>query len=200
MKKVLILLVAVLSLNSCGNKQTNSGSENEKITKNASSEADGPIFNIEELLSLNTKSPSQFESYVINRGYKLNYSDSAGDTIVLQYAYLNDVKINGATYILRHIFPKLGHDGLKHTVWSFTNIKEDNFMYKLYVNLKNEVEKIGFKNFSVSTLKDNQTNFAFNKGEKFVDFNNSRVSNSEKPIYTVSVYEAVKLKNKNDFY
>ena len=189
MKKEIILFSLCLFIYSCGNNAQNTNEENSnsksKIEK-------GPIFNLSELLSLKNKSASQFENYVMEKGYKLHHKEDKGDTLIHFYKYLADEKVNGTRYNLSFTFPKPGKSFTKSVDWFFINDRQEYSIDTIYLNIKKETEKAGFKNWNLTSLKD-ITNYSYVKGTTFVDFNVGKLSGTEIPMFGVSVRDIPEL-------
>jgi len=189
MKEIVVLMTALV-LFSCGNNAPNSI---EEKPNNKSKIEKGPRFNLTELLTIKDKSASQFENYVMEKGYKLHHTEEKGDTLNHYYKYLADEKINGTRYNLSFTFPKPGKNFTKRVDWFFINNRQENSIDTIYLNIKKETENAGFKCWNLNSFKE-ITNYSYVKGTTFVDFNVGKLSGTDIPMYGVSISNLPELK------
>ena len=149
-KKVIVLLIASLVLNSCGNKPSDPGSSNESNQKKEIKKrgieqySNTPKFCLVELLELLKLNPDKFQDHLFSKGYVFLESEkgaSVGGTIY-SYSFPNDKnEVYGAIY-------KDFNEGLD----SPTGLNWSTFNKDDYLEIKNQAEKIGFKYWNTSEI------------------------------------------------
>ena len=158
MKKVVVLLIAGLTLNSCGNNENNlsttqnSRQENSNLTTSK--------FNLEELSQLIKGNADEFDSYVLKKGYRFEKKESFEKTECFIYSNIEN-KNNMILY-----YKYASNSSRKSCcVWS-TNSKED------YLKLKEEIVNNGYKYIDAKNPENLEVPMLlYKKGDQFVDLN-----------------------------
>lgn len=181
MKKVIVLLIACLTLNSCGNKPSDPGSSNEsnqkKEIKNRGIEkyTNTPKFCLVELLELLKLNPDKFENHLLSKGYKFTESQK-NENYGTNYTYSYPNKENEIYSSLFHDF-KDGFECPNGVNWSTFNKDE-------YLNLKKEADQLGFKYWNSSEIYGGKAN-SFKNDSETVTFLMETING--KTIYVIEV-------------
>jgi hypothetical protein len=173
MKKVVVLLIAGLALNSCGNNENNLSTTQNSRQKN--SNLTTSKFNLEELSQLIKGNADEFDSYVLKKGYRFEKKESFEKTECFIYSNLEN-KNNMILYY------KFATDSPKTSccVWS-TNSKED------YLKLKEEIVENGFEYIDVKNPEHLEAPMLFyKKGNQFVDLDMKK--HEDGILYSISTY------------
>ena len=179
MKIIFYFLLAISILSSCSNppKKVEEHVVNEDVIEKA------PKFSLKELINLSKKDGSLFENYVLEKGYSFNNSSETDSSTSLEYKYSVDEIKNGNLFYISTNFPKLNKQGNNVITWIFLNTKR-NKLDKLYLEIKKEAEKEGFKTWNVSKYKE-LTNLCLVKDSLFLEFNVGNLPISKEFFYGV---------------
>jgi hypothetical protein len=183
----LFLVISFLNFNGLLSfKITNEIKQNSLAQKGMSIIQKGPNFSLEELIQIQTKDASQFENCSLEKGYTYDYSEKSDSSITIYYKYTKEEAEKGNRYNVCFSFPKIGIKGSKSVHWYFLNTNKEKLLDSLYLNLKKEAEKSGFKNWNVNSHKE-ITSFSFVKKNTLIDFNIGTASGTQIPVYGIYI-------------
>jgi hypothetical protein len=180
MKSIYYFLLLMTLLLSCSNPSKENGQNimEEVVIEN------GPKFSLKELINLSKKDGSLFENYVLEKGYSFNNSSQTDSSISLTYKYSVDEIKNGNLFYISSVVPKLNKKGNNVITWIFLNTKRKKLLDELYLDIKKEAEKEGFKTWNISKYEE-ITNFFLVKDSLSLEFNVGNPASSKEFFYGV---------------
>ncbi len=148
MKFIIYTLILLFALQSCGDSSESNDDEisieeSDKTQVGLDKFKNTPKFCIKELIELLKQNPSEYENHLLSKGYQFSKSeDDENYGTIYEFNYPNvSEEIYGAIY---HKFPD-GSQCLNSVNWTTFNNKD-------YLDLKHEVEKIGFEYWNTSKI------------------------------------------------
>jgi hypothetical protein len=138
MKKVVVLLIVSLVLNSCGNKSSDSSSSKNKLIKTKpelEKYTKSHKYSILELLEMLKLTPKELENHILCKGYESTTSEEKNYGYCYEYVF---TKSNPKYNIEYYTFMNNGDEFIEEVRW--TTEYSDDFQV-----LKNEIKKLGYK-------------------------------------------------------